>query len=741
MRRVPVMCSVTITDRSGRTLSGQTIEAFYNSVSHADLLYVGVNCALGADEMRPYVEDLARVASEYTGCFPNAGLPNEFGEYDETPAIMAGVIREFAEAGWLNLAGGCCGTRPEHIAAIAEAVRGLPPRTRATPAPFTRLSGLEPLTITPDSNFTMIGERTNVTGSRRFRRLIMEDKYEDALEVARQQVAGGANIIDVCMDEGMLDAEAAMTRFLNLIAAEPDISRVPVMIDSSKFSVLEAGLKCIQGKGVVNSISLKEGEEELKRQARIIRRYGAAVVVMGFDETGQATTVEHKLAIAKRAYRILTEEVGFPPQDIIFDPNILTVATGIEEHNEYAVNFIEAVREIKKAMPLCKVSGGVSNISFSFRGNNPVREAMHAAFLYHAIRAGLDMAIVNAGQLAVYDEIPAELRDRVEDVLFNRNPDATEVLVDMATSFKGQKKKDRGHAGMAPAAARRPSGPRSDPGHHRIRRCRRRRGARKVRAPAPHHRRSAHGRYEHRRRPLWRRQNVLAPGGQERAGDEKSSGHSRAIDGRRKGQNRAIIEQGQDGHCHGQGRRSRHRQEHRRRRAALQRLYEVIDLGVMVPARTILETAQKEEAEIIGLSGLITPSLDEMIHVAKELERLEMKVPLLIGGATTSSKHTAVKIAPHYSGVTAHVRDASLAVGVMGKLTSDEHRESFAAENADRQESLRQQFERNRNARPLLSLAQARERRTPIEWKASEIAQPAFVGVRPIELTIADLAQ
>ncbi|HUJ60372.1 MAG TPA: homocysteine S-methyltransferase family protein, partial [Kofleriaceae bacterium] len=425
-RRVPVIASVTIPDRSGRTLSGQTVEAFYNSIAHSPLLAVSINCALGADDMRPHVAELARIAGTRVACYPNAGLPNEFGGYDDTPAHMAGVLGAFAREGMLNLVGGCCGTRPEHIAAIRAAVDGVPPRRVVQPPRYTRLAGLEPLTLTPDSNFTMIGERTNVTGSAAFRRLIKDDKLDEAVAVARQQVEGGANILDVCMDEGMLDGVAAMRRFLNLIAAEPDIARIPVMIDSSKFAVIEAGLQCLQGKGVVNSISLKEGEAELVRQARIVRRFGAAVVVMAFDETGQATSVEHRVAIARRAHRILTEQVGFPPEDIFFDPNILTIGTGIEEHDPYAVHFIEATRQIKAALPGVKVSGGVSNLSFSFRTSPRVREAIHSVFLYHAIAAGLDMAIVNAGQLAVYEQLDPALREAVEDLVLNRRADATE---------------------------------------------------------------------------------------------------------------------------------------------------------------------------------------------------------------------------------------------------------------------------------------------------------------------------
>ncbi|MCA9666383.1 MAG: methionine synthase, partial [Myxococcales bacterium] len=449
--RPPLLASVTITDASGRTLSGQTVDAFWVSVKHAPLSAVGVNCALGADDMRPHVEALAKNAHIPVFCYPNAGLPNEFGQYDDTPEHMAGLLREFADAGWLNLVGGCCGTRPEHVRAIAATVAGCAPRTPPQPNPYSQLSGLEPFTIRPDGNLVMIGERTNITGSARFRKLIEADDYEKALEVARTQVEGGANILDVNMDEGLIDSEAAMTRLLNLIGSEPDIARLPIMIDSSKFSVIEAGLKCLQGKGVVNSISLKEGEETFKRQARLIRRYGASVVVMAFDETGQADTLERKLEIVERAHGILTREVGFPEEDIVFDPNILTVATGIEEHNQYAVAFIEATREIKRRFPRCKVSGGVSNISFSFRGNNRVREAFHSAFLYHAIQAGLDMAIVNAGQLEVYEEIPKALLEHVEDVLLDRRPDATERMVDFAETVgkkkKGAKKDDAWRSG------------------------------------------------------------------------------------------------------------------------------------------------------------------------------------------------------------------------------------------------------------------------------------------------------
>ncbi|WP_428261949.1 methionine synthase [Haliangium sp.] len=742
-RRVPVMASGTITDRSGRTLSGQTMTAFYHSVAHHDLMYVGINCALGAEEMRPYVEELSQAARFHTACQPNAGLPNEMGEYDATPEQMAKVMREFADAGWIAFAGGCCGTRPEHIAAIAEALRDVKPRVRPSLPRHTCLSGLEALVLTPESNFTMIGERTNVTGSRKFRRLITDDKYDEAVAVARQQVEGGANIIDVCMDEGMLDGEAAMTRFLNLIAAEPDISRVPVMIDSSKFSVIEAGLKCIQGKGVVNSISLKEGEDSFKAQARLIRRYGAAVVVMAFDESGQATDTERRVAICRRAYRILTEEVGFPPEDIIFDPNILTVGTGIEEHNDYALSFIEATRQLKQAMPLTKVSGGVSNISFSFRGNDPVREAMHSAFLYHAIRAGLDMAIVNAGQLEVYDEINPELRERVEDVLLNRRPDATERLIDFAAGYQGEGKRqedtkawrqgslearfehalvkgitDHVDEDVAEALEAYPSpldiieGPLMS-GMGVVGELF---GAGKMFLPQVV--KSA--------RVMKKAVAILEPLMEaEKRRTGASSAKAKMVIATVKGDVHDIGKNivGVVLRCNG---------------------YEVIDLGVMVPTQKILDTARAEGADVIGLSGLITPSLDEMIHVAKEMERLDMDVPLLIGGATTSGKHTAIKIAPHYGQPVVHVPDASLAVGVMGKLISDTLREGFARDNAAKQAAAREQFERTRRERPLLALADARARRVAVEWREQDVAQPAFTGARALsehELSLAEVAE
>jgi 5-methyltetrahydrofolate--homocysteine methyltransferase len=738
-RRVPVIASVTIPDRSGRTLSGQTLEAFYNSVSHADLFAVSINCALGADDMRPYVEELSRIASLRTACYPNAGLPNEFGQYDDTPEHMSALLGEFARSGWLNLVGGCCGTRPEHIAAIAHAVDGVAPRVPSEPPRHTRLSGLEPLTITPESNFILIGERTNITGSRKFRRLVLDGDYDQAVEVARQQVEGGANVLDVCMDEGMLDGEAAMKRFLNLIASEPDIARIPVMVDSSRFSILEVGLKCLQGKGVANSISLKEGEEEFIRQARIVRRFGAAVVVMAFDEEGQATTVERRVEICKRAFRILTEEVGFPPEDIIFDPNILTVATGIEEHNSYAVAFIEAVRRLKAEMPHSKVSGGVSNISFSFRGNDGVREAMHSAFLYHAIHAGLDMAIVNAGQLAVYEEVAPELRERVEDVLLDRRPDATERLIELA-----------GQVQRGARAAVDEQAWRKEPLAERLSHALRNGIADYVDEdiaealavyPKP---------LDIIEGPLMDGMNIVG----ELFGDGKmflpqvvksARVMKKAVaileplmERERADQGLAGVSKGTmviatvKGDVHDIGKNIV---------GVVLRCngYRVIDLGVMVPAQDILDRAAAEKADVVGLSGLITPSLDQMVHVAGEMTRREFRTPLLIGGATTSSKHTAVKIAPAYPGLTVHVQDASRAVGVMGRVLSESARDTFAAEVAALQERAREQYAARERSRVRLAPEEARRRGLAIEWRAEDIARPAFLGVRTVEPSLDEL--
>jgi 5-methyltetrahydrofolate--homocysteine methyltransferase len=731
-KRVPVMASVTITDRSGRTLSGQTVEAFWNSISHAKLMSVGINCALGGKQMRAYVEELSNVAPVYMSCHPNAGLPNAFGGYDETPNQTSSVLREFAVNGWLNIVGGCCGTTPAHIKAIADAVRGLKPREIPKPEPYMRLSGLEPLTLRPDLNFVNIGERTNVTGSPKFSKLILAGDYEEALSVGRQQVEGGAQIIDVNMDEGLLDSEAAMTRFLNLVAAEPDIARVPVMIDSSKWSVIESGLKCIQGKGIVNSISLKEGEEIFKQHARTIRNYGAAVVVMAFDEKGQADTTERKIEICSRAYRILTEEVGFPAQDIIFDPNILTVATGIEEHNNYAVNFIEAARQIKAKLPFAKVSGGVSNISFSFRGNNAVREAMHSAFLYHAIRAGLDMGIVNAGQLAVYEEIPKDLLELVEDVLLNRRPDATERLLAFADSVD-----KKGKVQAKDDAWR--DGPVEERLKHAL--------INGIVDYIDQDVEEARLKYE---KPLSVIEGPLMSG-MNVVGDlfgsgkmflpqvvksarvmkkavailipymeaEKSAGGGRA-------QGKVLLATVK-GDVHDIGKNIVGV-------VLACNNYEVIDLGVMVPTEKILATARERNVDVIGLSGLITPSLDEMVHVASSMRRENFKLPLLIGGATTSRIHTAVKIAPAYDEPVVHVLDASRAVGVVGSLLSEGLRPGFTAGHKREQDQARVQYLSRQTQVPLLTIEEARSRKFSFDWaKNGRPAVPSFIGRRVLE--------
>ena len=730
-RRVPIMVSVTITDASGRTLSGQTVEAFWNSISHANLLSVGINCALGARQMRPYIEELSSLTPIYVSCYPNAGLPNAFGEYDESPASMGDQLREFAENGWLNLVGGCCGTTPAHIHSIAEAVRASKPRIPAQPEPFTRLSGLEALTLRPESNFTNIGERTNVAGSPKFAKLIIEGKFDEAIAIARQQVDNGAQIIDVNMDEGLLDSEAAMGKFMNLIAAEPEIARVPVMIDSSKWSVIETGLKCLQGKGIVNSISLKEGEEIFKRHARLVRRYGAAVVVMGFDEKGQADTLDRRVEIATRAYRILTQEVGFPPPDIIFDPNVLTVATGMEEHNNYAVDFIEAIRRIKATLPLCKVSGGISNLSFSFRGNNAVREAMHAAFLYHAIQAGLDLGIVNAGQLAVYEEIPKELKDLVEDVILNRRPDATERLVRFAETVK-QKDKSEVKEDVW----------RSSPVEDRLAHA-------LIKGIVDFIETDIEEARQKYPTPLTVIEGPLMAG-MKIVGDlfgegkmflpqvvksarvmkkavafllpymekDKQAGGGRSTQGK-------ILLATVKGDVHDIGKNIVG--------VVLGcNNYEVIDLGVMVSAEKILQAAREHQVDLIGLSGLITPSLDEMAHVARELEREKFTQPLLIGGATTSKVHTAVKIAPAFSQPVVHVIDASRAAAVANSLISPQLKPAYAVQNRSEQAQARQDHLEHRGRKPLLSLAEARARKTPIDWTAADLPKPSFTGLRTI---------
>ena len=731
---VPIMASVTfIQAGSNRGVTGQTVEAFWNSISHVPLLSVGMNCALGPKEMRPLIEELANVAPIYTSAYPNAGLPNPLlpTGFPETPETLAPQLQDWAKNGWLNLVGGCCGTTPPHIKAIAEAVQGLKPRVAPQAEPYSRLSGLEALTIRPETNFVNIGERTNVTGSPKFSKLILAGDYEAALAVARQQVENGAQIVDVNMDEAMLDSEKAMTTFLNLISSEPDIARVPIMIDSSKWSVIEAGLKCIQGKGVVNSISLKEGEEKFKRQATLVRRYGAAVVVMAFDEKGQADNFERKTEVCGRCYRILTQEVGFPAQDIIFDPNVLTVATGIEEHNNYAVDFIQATKWIKENLPLTRVSGGISNISFSFRGNNVVREAMHSAFLYHAIKAGLDMGIVNAGMLEVYQEIPKDLLELVEDVLLNRRPDATERLIKFAESVK---KKDE----TAAVEDEWRSGTVEERLSHAL--------VRGIVDFIDQDTEEARQKYS---RPLSVIEGPLMAG-MNIVGDLFGSGkmflpqvvksarvmkkavahllpfmeEEKKLSGNHQAQGRILMATVK-GDVHDIGKNIVG--------VVLGcNNYEVIDLGVMVPADKLLQTAREKNVDIIGLSGLITPSLDEMAHVAKEMERQDFKLPLLIGGATTSKAHTAVKIAPGYSQPVVHVLDASRAVGVVGSLISRELKPAFVQGIRSEYDKLRVQHGEQK-AKPLLTIEDARSRRTAIEWKPQDIAKPSFTGSRVLD--------
>ncbi len=739
-RRLPVMVSVTITDKSGRTLSGQTVEAFWISISHMNLLSVGINCALGAREMRTHIEELSGLADTHVSCYPNAGLPNAFGGFDETPAMMAGDLGEFAANGWLNMVGGCCGTTPAHIAAIATAVSGLRPRTLPEPARLFAVSGLEPLVVRPDTGFLSIGERTNVAGSPKFAKLILSGDFEGALAVARQQVENGANMIDVNMDEGMLDGAGAMRNFLNLVASEPEISRVPIMIDSSKWSVLETGLQCAQGKCVVNSISMKEGEEEFLRQARLVRRYGAAVIVMAFDEQGQADSTARRIEICSRAYRLLTERAGFAPEDIIFDPNVLTVATGIEEHNNYAVSFIEATRWIKEHLPGALVSGGISNISFSFRGNNVVREAMHSAFLYHAIREGMDMGIVNAGQLAVYQEVPRDLMELVEDVLLNRRPDATERLVTFADSVK---QKDKSQA--------RDDAWRNDPVEARLAHS-------LVKGIVDHIETDVLEALGKLGRPLLVIEGPLMDG-MNVVGDLFGAGkmflpqvvksarvmkkavavllpyleaEKLAGGGEHRAQGRVVIATVK-GDVHDIGKNIVG--------VVLGcNNYEVIDLGVMVPCDKILEAAREHNADMLGLSGLITPSLDEMVHVAREMKRAGMTMPLLIGGATTSRQHTAVKIAPQYDGPVVHVADASRAVGVVGSLVSPTARDPYVEELRKAQDAVRAEHAGRQSARAMLPISRARALRTPVDWKAAEPPRPDFLGGRVLSpVLLADI--
>ncbi|MGR7919831.1 methionine synthase [Zobellella denitrificans] len=725
--RLPVMISGTITDASGRTLSGQTTEAFYHSLRHAEPLSFGLNCALGPDELRQYVAELSRVCETYVSAHPNAGLPNAFGEYDLDAAEMAGHIREWAESGFLNLVGGCCGSTPEHIRAMAEAVTGIKPRALPELPVACRLSGLEPVLITPESIFVNVGERTNVTGSAMFKRLIKEEQYDKALEVALQQVENGAQIIDINMDEGMLDAEACMTRFLNLIAGEPDIARVPIMIDSSKWEVIEAGLKCIQGKGIVNSISMKEGEEKFIEQARLVRRYGAAVIVMAFDEVGQADTRARKFEICERAYRVLVDKVGFPPEDIIFDPNIFAVATGIDEHNNYAVDFIEAVKDIKDNLPHAMISGGVSNVSFSFRGNDAVREAIHAVFLYHAIKNGMDMGIVNAGQLAIYEDIEPELKARVEAVVLNSHDGATEELLEIAERYRG--------SGGQQADARDLEW-RSWPVNKRLEHALVKGLTDFIEDDTEEARQQAARPLEVIEGPLMDGMNVV--------GDLFGEGKmflpqvvksarvmKRAVAylqpyieaGKEAGQsNGKVVMATVKGDVHDIGKNIVG--------VVLQcNNFEVVDLGVMVPCETILKTARETNADMIGLSGLITPSLDEMVHVAKEMQRQGFKIPLLIGGATTSKAHTAVKIEQNYDEPVVYVANASRAVGVVQTLLSAENKPAFVERLKQEYEVVRDQHARKKPRTQPVTLAEARANKVAIDWQAYTPPVPAKPGI------------
>lgn len=728
-KRMPVMVSGTITDASGRTLSGQTTEAFLNSVSHVDLLSIGLNCALGAKDMRPYLEELSNKAPFYISAYPNAGLPNQFGEYDQDAHEMGHQIEDFLKAGFINIVGGCCGTSPAHIKRIAEIAKDFKPRKKPEPDTLMHLSGLEPVTLRPESNFMNVGERTNVTGSKKFLRLIKENNYEEALSIAREQVEGGAQVIDVNMDEGMLDSEKAMTTFLNLIASEPDISRVPIMIDSSKWSVIEAGLKCVQGKAIVNSISLKEGEDIFIEQAHKIKQYGAAVIVMAFDEVGQADTYQRRIDICKRAYDILVQKVHFPPQDIIFDPNIFPVATGMEEHRLNALDFFNATKWIKENLLYAKVSGGVSNVSFSFRGNDHVREAIHSAFLYHAIKNGMDMGIVNPSQLVVYDDIEKELLELVEDVLLNRRDDATERLITHAEKLKGVsvEKAEKDEAWRKGTVEERLS-------HALVKGL-----VEYIDADVEECRQKYTKTLDIIEGPLMDGMNVvgdlfgagkmflpqvvksarvmkkavayLLPYLEE---EKKQSGITQKNNGK-------ILLATVKGDVHDIGKNIVGV-------VLACNNYEIIDLGVMVSCDKILEQARHHNVDVIGLSGLITPSLDEMVHVAKEMERLGFKMPLLIGGATTSKVHTAVKIAKNYSGPVVHVNDASKSVPVASSLISDDLRSAFMAEVEKDYERVREQNKNAQSQNKFISISEARANKFPIDWNKTEISEPALIG-------------
>ncbi|QIQ20442.1 methionine synthase [Zophobihabitans entericus] len=734
---LPIMISGTITDASGRTLSGQTTEAFYNSLRHVQPLSFGLNCALGPDELRQYVAELSRISEFAISVHPNAGLPNAFGGYDLEAKEMATQIAEWARAGFLNIVGGCCGTTPEHIAAIAKAVDGIAPRQAPVLEKVCRLSGLEPFNISKGHLFVNVGERANVTGSARFKRLIKEEKYNEALDVAREQVENGAQIIDINMDEGMLDAEAAMVRYLNLIAGEPDIAKVPIMIDSSKWEVIEKGLQCIQGKGIVNSISMKEGVDKFIQQAKLVRRYGAAVVVMAFDEQGQADTRARKIEICRRAYQILTQEVGFPPEDIIFDPNIFAVATGIEEHNNYAVDFIEACADIKRELPYAMISGGVSNVSFSFRGNEPVREAIHAVFLYHAIHNGMDMGIVNAGQLAIYDDLPAELKTAVEDVILNKHPEGTENLLAIAEKYRGTKTEQEGDKQQAEW--------RSYTVEKRLEYALVKGITEFIELDTEEARQKAEKPLEVIEGPLMAGMNTV--------GDLFSEGkmflpqvvksarvmkqavaylepYIQASKQQGKAAGKVLIATVK-GDVHDIGKNIV---------AVVMQCnnYEVIDLGVMVPCEKILSTAKEHNVDIIGLSGLITPSLDEMVHVAKEMERQGFKLPLLIGGATTSKAHTAVKIEPNYSGPVVYVQNASRNVAVCSALLSDTQRDDYVTRLRAEYQTVREQHGRKKSRTPAVTLAQARAN----AWQIAGDYQPPKpnqLGVQEVQADIAML--
>lgn len=726
--RVPVMVSGTITDASGRTLTGQTVDAFYTSLSHIkDLISVGLNCALGAEQIRAYIKELAGISETFISVHPNAGLPNEFGGYDQTPESMSKILEGFATEGLINIVGGCCGTRPEHIKAIAEAVERIRPREIKPQPQYLRLSGLETEVLRPDSNFMNVGERTNVAGSRKFARLIKEESYEEALSIARNQVEGGAQVIDINMDDAMLDSEKSMVKFLNLIASEPEIAKLPIMLDSSKWSVLEAGLKCLQGKGIVNSISLKEGEEQFITQAGLVQKYGAAVIVMAFDEKGQADSYERKIEICERAYKILTEQVGFKPQDIIFDPNIFAVATGIEEHNNYAVDFIKATEWIKKNLPYAKISGGLSNVSFSFRGNNVVREAMHAVFLYHAVKAGMDMGIVNAGQIEVYDEIDKELLEKVEDVILNKDPEATERLIELAENVKQVDKKEE-----------KVSEWRNDPVEKRLShslvkgivdfveedveeaRLKLADPVKVIEGPLMNGMNTVGDLFGEGKmflpqvvksaRVMKKAVSYLIPfiEAEKEGGKAQSAGK--------------ILLATVKGDVHDIGKNIVS--------VVLScNNFEVIDLGVMVPCDKIIDEAIKNEVDVIGLSGLITPSLDEMVTVAKEMERRGLKIPLLIGGATTSKRHTAIKIAPNYGGITLHVLDASKSVNAVTSSLRTIHGDGFTKKVQREYEKIRSEFASRQGKTEYLSLEESRKNKFEVDWSICKTVEPKQPGV------------